>query len=71
VALPGTTTGARITTADVDLDGRQEILIIGRDGGSVHVFEADGTEHPSVQPISVAGIGTDVAITATDTFLKK
>ena len=44
VALPGTTTGARITTADVDLDGRQEILIVGRDGGDVLVFEADGTE---------------------------
>ncbi len=73
-ALPESTiSGARVSSADVDLDGRQEILITSRESGGDQVlaFEADGTAVVGYEPIDPPGGANGAAIAATDTFLKK
>jgi hypothetical protein len=73
-ALPeSVVSGARISSADVDLDGRQEILITSRESGDDQVlaFEADGTAVDGYEPVDPAGGANGAAIAATDTFLKK
>lgn len=66
------TSGVRITTADVDLDNRQEILVVSRKAGSdaIRAFEANGEAVPGFSPIDpFDGSPSSVAISATDNFL--
>lgn len=65
--------GVRLTMADVDLDNRQEILVVSRKAGldEIHAFEADGTEVTGFSPIDPFESSSAVAIGATDRFLPR
>jgi hypothetical protein len=74
LALPAQNlSGVRVTTADVDLDDRQEIVVVSRKAGQdeIRVFEPDGTEVEGFSPIDPFDGGTSVAISATDRFLPR
>ncbi|HET9063406.1 MAG TPA: integrin alpha [Candidatus Binatia bacterium] len=74
LALPAqNVSGVRVTTADVDLDDRQEIVVVSRKAGQdeIRVFEPDGTEVEGFSPIDPFDGGTSVAISATDRFLPR
>ena len=74
LALPAqNTSGVRLTTADVDLDNRAEIVVVSRKAGQdeIHAFEADGTEVEGFAPIDPFASSTSVAIAATDRFLRR
>ena len=65
--------GVRLTTADVDLDNRQEIVVVSRKAGQdeIRAFEPDGTEVEGFSAIDPFESSTSVAIAATDRFLPK
>jgi hypothetical protein len=65
--------GVRLTAADVDLDNRQEIVVVSRKAGQdeIRVFEPDGTEVEGYSPIDPFDGGTSIAISATDRFLPR
>jgi hypothetical protein len=74
LALPAQNqAGVRLTTADVDLDNRQEIVVVSRKAGQdeIRAFEPDGTEVEGFSGIDPFGGSAPVAIAATDRFLPK
>lgn len=70
---PQNTSGVRLTTADVDLDNREEILVVSRRAGNdeIRAFEADGSEVVGFTPIDTFAASSGLAISATDNFLAK
>jgi hypothetical protein len=74
LALPAQNQGGvRLTTADVDLDNRQEIVVVSRKAGQdeIRVFEPDGAEVAGFPRIDPFESSTPVAIAATDRFLPR
>jgi len=67
------TSGGRVSSADVDLDGRQEILVVSGKGGEDNVlaFEADGTAVEGYSPIDPANKSSAAVASATDRFVRK
>lgn len=72
---PSYQTGARVTVADVDLDGAGEILVAPGPGmyGEVRAFNGDGTECPTWKKLMPFGPFNNrgMAIAATDRFLRR
>lgn len=74
LALPAQNqSGVRLTTADVDLDNRQEIVVVARKAGQdeIRAFEPDGTVVEGFSPIDPFDGGSPVAVSATDRFLPR
>lgn len=74
LALPAQNqSGVRLTTADVDLDNRDEIIVVSRKAGQdeIRAFEPDGTEVEGFSGINPFDGSGPVAISATDRFLPK
>jgi hypothetical protein len=67
------TSGLRVSSADVDLDGRQEILVVSRHAGEDNVlaFEADGTPVEGYKPIDPVKNSSAAVASATDRFVRK
>jgi len=65
--------GVRLTMADVDLDNRQEIVVVSRKAGldEIRAFEADGTDVAGFSPIDPFDSSSAVAIASTDRFLPR
>jgi hypothetical protein len=71
---PDISAGCRVAGADVDYDGRQEILVIPGpgEGDEILAFEADGTPVEGYEPFSpFGGVSTSGAIAGTDRFVRK
>jgi hypothetical protein len=71
---PDISAGCRVAGADVDYDGRQEILVIPGPGenGEVLAFEADGSPVEGYTPFApFGGVSTSGAIVGTDRFVRK
>jgi hypothetical protein len=67
----GDNSGLRLASADVDLDGRQEILVVSAEAGSnqINAYEADGSLVDGFNPINSMSAASDVDIAAIDRFL--
>lgn len=71
---PDISAGCRVAGADVDYDGRQEILVIPGpgEGDEILAFEADGSPVEGYDPFSpFGGVSTSGAIAGTDRFVRK
>ncbi len=67
----GDESGVRIAAADVDFDGRQEILVVSASSSDnvIRAFEGDGSPVEGFDPIDAMNGATKLVITATDRFL--
>lgn len=72
VDAPPWISGARLTVADVDMDGMGEIIVLPVGSGEVEAFEVDGTAVPTwttPRPLGPSG-ARGLALAGTDSYLR-